>query len=355
MKKISFLFTVIIFILSGNRASAQTELQSATLQQGDKTSIYYGKDAFISAFNAVTGVTDVITLSSGTFNSPTFNKACTVYGAGCETDESKGIYSTNVGEITIQHGTEVNSEGETVNKTGDLDGIHIEGIAFTGTVSVGKTGKPVTLKNLTLKRCKFEGLYTWYGSWCLSDVNIINCIIVECIYTEETNNIAIYNSIINRIDGDSYDNKLLIKNCILFSRTGRECIATYKDNIILSPDYNSHDSYLASFFEKNIFRSGNALNYVNSSNKKNNWLGKNDIAIFGEEIGNEYDPSKTYAIKAEAAGTYIGTDGTPVGIYGGLYPFTKTPSNPQIISKEIDVKSTLDGKLKVSIKVEAQK
>ena len=34
MKKISFLFTVIIFILSGNRASAQTELQSATLQQG---------------------------------------------------------------------------------------------------------------------------------------------------------------------------------------------------------------------------------------------------------------------------------------------------------------------------------
>lgn len=110
MKKISFLFTVIIFILSGNRASAQTELQSATLQQGDKTSIYYGKDAFISAFNAVTGVTDVITLSSGTFNSPTFNKACTVYGAGCETDESKGIYSTNVGEITIQHGTEVNGE-----------------------------------------------------------------------------------------------------------------------------------------------------------------------------------------------------------------------------------------------------
>ena len=93
MKKISFLFTVIIFILSGNRASAQTELQSATLQQGDKTSIYYGKDAFISAFNAVTGVTDVITLSSGTFNSPTFNKACTVYGAGCETDESKGISS----------------------------------------------------------------------------------------------------------------------------------------------------------------------------------------------------------------------------------------------------------------------
>ena len=175
MKKISFLFTVIIFILSGNRASAQTELQSATLQQGDKTSIYYGKDAFISAFNAVTGVTDVITLSSGTFNSPTFNKACTVYGAGCETDESKGIYSTNVGEITIQHGTEVNSEGETVNKTGDLDGIHIEGIAFTESVNIGKNGKPVTLKDLTLKRCKFYGsLNMVQDAWCISDVNIIN-------------------------------------------------------------------------------------------------------------------------------------------------------------------------------------
>ena len=354
MKKISFLFTVIIFILSGNRASAQTELQSASLQQGDKTSIYYGKDAFISAFNAVTGVTDVITLSSGTFNSPTFNKACTVYGAGCETDESKGIYSTNVGEITIQHGTEVNGEGETVNKTNDLDGIHIEGIVFTESVNIGEYGKPVTLKNLTLKRCKFYGsLNTVQDAWSISDVNIINCIIGN-INTDLTNNIAIYNSIINRLYGYHNDNKLLIKNCILFDYDN-PCVTTYKDNIILDSYAWGSDAFKASFFEKNIFRYGDALNNVSYSNAKNNWTGKNDIAIFGEEIGNEYDPSKTYAIKAEAAGTYIGTDGTPVGIYGGLYPFTKTPSNPQIISKEIDVKSTLDGKLKVSIKVEAQK
>ena len=66
-------------------------------------------------------------------------------------------------------------------------------------------------------------------------------------------------------------------------------------------------------------------------------------------------PARLMPSKQKQPGTYIGTDGTPVGIYGGLYPFTKTPSNPQIISKEIDVKSTLDGKLKVSIKVEAQK
>lgn len=354
MKKISFLFTVIIFLLSGNRASAQTELQSATLQQGDKTNIYYGKDAFISAFNAVTAATDVITLSSGTFTTPTINKACIIYGAGCETDESKGIYSTSIGSIDIEHGTEVNSEGETVNKTGDLDGIHIEGIAFTN-LEIGDyyNNKPVTLKDLTLKRCKCDYIRASTGSWCLSDINIINCII-NYIYTDETNNIAIYNSIINVLGGNSKDNKLMVKNCILFD-AGNPCVATWKDNIMLDSNTHSGSAIAASFFERNIFRASEYLKYVSDSNAKDNWLGKNDIAIFGEEIGNKYDPSKTYAIKAEAAGTYIGTDGTPVGIYGGLYPFTKTPSNPQIISKEIDVKSTLDGKLKVSIKVEAQK
>ena len=85
-----------------------------------------------------------------------FNKACTVYGAGCETDESKGIYSTNVGEITIQHGTEVNGEGETVNKTNDLDGIHIEGIVFTESVNICDYYRIVTLKDFTLKTLQIQ-------------------------------------------------------------------------------------------------------------------------------------------------------------------------------------------------------
>ena len=240
-----------------------------------------------------------------------------------------------------------------MNKTNDLDGIHIEGIVFTESVNICDYYRIVTLKDFTLKRCKFNTLYAMNGSWHLSDVNIINCIIGH-MYTDQTNNISIYNSIINILEGNQNDNKLLIKNSILFN-INNPGVATYKDNVILESYAYMSDTFKASFFEKNIFRGGDALKYVNDSNTKDNWTGKNDIAIFGEEIGNEYDPSKTYAIKAEAAGTYIGTDGTPVGIYGGLYPFTKTPSNPQIISKEIDVKSTLDGKLKVSIKVEAQK
>ena len=142
------------------------------------------------------------------------------------------------------------------------------------------------------------------------------------MYTDQTNNISIYNSIINILEGNQNDNKLLIKNCILFN-INNPGVATYKDNVILESYAYMSDTFKASFFEKNIFRGGDALKYVNDSNTKDNWTGKNDIAIFGEEIGNEYDPSKT--------------------------------SNPQIISKEIDVKSTLDGKLKVSIKVEAQK
>ncbi len=49
-----------------------------------------------------------------------------------------------------------------------------------------------------------------------------------------------------------------------------------------------------------------------------------------------------------------GTDGTEIGINGGMYPFDRIPSTPRILESNIDLETTSDGKLNVSLKVQAQ-
>ena len=61
--------------------------------------------------------------------------------------------------------------------------------------------------------------------------------------------------------------------------------------------------------------------------------------------------AETYELTETAAATYLGDDGTQVGIYGGTNPFNPTPTNPQV--KKFTVNSTTEGdQLKVKINVE---
>lgn len=64
-----------------------------------------------------------------------------------------------------------------------------------------------------------------------------------------------------------------------------------------------------------------------------------------------YGDSFTYELTDEALATYLGSDGTQVGIYGGNLPFDATPTNPQIKKCNVASRSTADGKLSVEIEV----
>ena len=63
--------------------------------------------------------------------------------------------------------------------------------------------------------------------------------------------------------------------------------------------------------------------------------------------------NETYELTETAKATYLGTDGTQVGIYGGMLPFDTTPSNPRITKCNVAAKSTADCKLSVDIEVKA--
>ena len=66
-----------------------------------------------------------------------------------------------------------------------------------------------------------------------------------------------------------------------------------------------------------------------------------------------YSDTQTFELTEEAKTKYLGTDGTEVGIYGGLLPYNSTPSYPQITKMNVANKTTADGKLSVEIEVSA--
>ena len=60
-----------------------------------------------------------------------------------------------------------------------------------------------------------------------------------------------------------------------------------------------------------------------------------------------------FELTDEAKTTFLGTDGTEVGMYGGVLPYNSTPSYPQITKVNVANKTTADGKLSVEIEVSA--
>jgi hypothetical protein len=76
--------------------------------------------------------------------------------------------------------------------------------------------------------------------------------------------------------------------------------------------------------------------------------------LFGDEQNNLDYLKGTEPRSFTIADTYMGNDGTVVGLHGGTYGWDKIPSTPRIISSTIDSKTSADGKLKVNIKAVAR-
>ena len=358
MKKVRMTLVILITVFFCNKIYAQTEVLSATLQQGDKTSVLYGPNAFIDAIKLVKDSTDVINLSSGKFNAPTINKACIIYGAGFERDEERNLYPTIVDRVIIKPDLVSDDDGNMTNQKGAIDGLHIEGIYFSGChFSSNDESAIYEVHNISFKRCYLGKLTFFYSGMnsCPFNSKVVNCVIGELVHFPNVVNFGVYNCIIERATcaQDIYNKDFIIKNCIIFSTYSYGC--AYKDNIFIS-DYIDFDTAAetASFCSHNIATKKDYFKNIDESRNNNNWDGKTSIGIFGEDIGNKYNSKYTYKLKEGNASLYIGSDGKEVGLYGGEYPFSKIPSNPQILSKEIDVQTTTEGKLKVNVKIEAQ-
>lgn len=343
MKKIISLICFIIFF--GLNIKAQTtEDQMATLQHGDKTTVFYGIDAFKSAYDAAADSADVITLSSGEFNVPDYiQKSLSIYGAGFEEDSVNGVKPTILNNyLNIKHADGVDDDGKTTAGSKHVNNMHIEGICLNSIYFYNNNNIPY--KNFTFVKC--------LCNFSMPECYTYNFIIRQCVCNyisfsnQYTENFYATNSFFGELcNGSNTSNTAKFDHCII-KAVSNFYFGNFTNNILYSTLRTSMTG------TKNIFINQSSTG-LSAANDIDNYVGKLPEGIFTNAAdAGDYAANKTFALKYPTK--YIGTDGTQIGLYGGNYSWNKIPSTPRIISSSIDLKTTADGKLNVSLKGEAQ-
>lgn len=326
MKKFIVLF-VAVMAMFATTAKAQSSLL-ATLNHEGTISTFYGTNALQQA-HAAAADGDVITLSSGTFQSVNITKAVTLRGAGMALDAA-----TQTEPTVLANEFSINIPDETTQR------LTIEGIYTNQIVTINK------LKNAMFLKDRFRYFY-FPGSAYGKDLTFIHCRITEnyCGFSNSNNSAVFQNCLVRGMQGTNY----IFNNCLFLADTNdgnSHCgNSEYRNCIIL----NSRDTKTTSTYYNNLYClvGGYSFNVTNNTNVK---VAKDNEAIknlFGYSDDNEYKLT-------EAAKALIkGSDGTEVGIYGGSLPYDPTPTNPQISKFNVAAKTTADGKLSVDIEVKS--
>ena len=304
-------------VVAGAQNSSQ--IVSAILQtgEGDPT-VFYGIDALKNACNSAENGS-VITLTSGTFNSPgTINKSVSIYGVGFEDNLTEGMQKTYIiGEISYAAGSDGNLLQNIV-----LEGVHVQSHIWIKEIS-----------GMTIAKCEFSYLE-------INGAGVEGVLVRQCYLNA-------FDSRSNVVDGVTFKNSILLErivgipvgsrvsfdHCILahwyrYSSASYHGIGSYSNCII----NNNHGLEADSYAEKNIFlqipeRHDNIISV-------NNWFGINVATLFSD---GDYAEGRTFELADPD--TYMGTDGTPVGVTGGDYPWYKVPSIPYVKN----LNATVDG------------
>ena len=332
-------FYLVLLALISLSASVFADGLTATLQQGDVMTPFYGVEAFKDAYAAAKDGA-VITLSSGKFNDvEKVAKQITVIGAYAFKPESS--------ETTFLGSTQITA-----------DNVKIEGVYFSGDVRLSSIRD--TIENFVIKRCWVDGFLT--GSEGYNKNTIVDqCVIKTDNAIQHGLNYCIKNSTIDRFlnyNEESY--MAYITNCVVWrwcnyannnTSTSRP-YAVYKNNylgIVMPGDnYRTLSIYSGSEFYNNRFFTARpstidhlTLEFqtgcVNEKNAKAGYLPTEKFL--------EYPAYPTYRT--------VGSDGTPIGPYGGT-GFSEYPAIPRITSKSIDANSDAEGKINVKITVKAE-
>lgn len=340
-------------------AAQTTDAQMATLQHGDKTTVFLGVDALVNAYNAAADSADVITLSAGAFNVPSeFSKSISVFGAGFENDTITSTKCTRLkGDVKLKHANSVDEDGNTVNDGRRVDGSHFEGLYLAtdqGSVKsfylVNNNG--FAIKNVTIAKCKF--MYLDHPG---SNLSVDNLTIRQCRFEDIDahvsyiyNNLYVTNCHFRTFGKCNAASTIHIDHCILKNQYAKT-VEELGVNALVSNSILYYYLTASATAKSNIFigATTTGTNNVNGFN----WVALASAGVWvAEGEDGTYSAEKTFELKYPDK--YIGTDGTQVGVHGGDYPWNKIPCTPRIIESNIDTKTSADGKLKVSIKVEAQ-
>lgn len=305
----------------------------ATLTHEGNISTFYGASALQQA-HAAAADGDIITLSSGTFQSVNITKGVTIRGAGMQ-------FLDNGAEPTIITGT---------FSIGNYQGTPVQNLIIEGIYTNSDVQYRGEVINATFLKCRFNKFGRNSGR--LANAQFIHCRVGNLLELAGSSSATCIGCVIwNPSTGSEGYNSFQMSNCVLYSGNSwdgfqnsslRNCILIADREYAIPSStnvYNCVDVYE---------NEGTSLfnNVPNSTNKR--VQGLSNILKSGTMT---YGDSFTYELTDEALATYLGSDGTQVGIYGGNLPFDATPTNPQIKKCNVASRSTADGKLSVEIEV----
>lgn len=190
-----------------------------------------------------------------------------------------------------------------------------------------------------------------YGNRSVQNVEIRKCMISE-FKSMYADNILLDRCRISTYNGDASNANIRLCNCKIGSLGGRNCEIIENCNI---NDITSDPSYVVNSIITRPRHTTSSITYENCI------FGTSDSAP-NSEIRNCYDLGGIYSsgildenleCNISDMSSYIGTDGTVVGIYGGeWFPYSETPSVPTVDSANSSVEYDKENnQLKVTITV----
>ena len=349
MKKLSIIITAVMSLLwhesnSQNLIAVQNGGAPAFFQQVDS--------AIVHSQNG-----DTIFIPGGRWNiSKPINKRLHIIGVGHNPDSTNATFSTTlIGALYLSAGA----------SHGTLTGVFLQG-------SINGTND--TIHFYSISRCRISSEIATYPLY--TNFTFYENILEGNIRSHENiggsaTNCSFFNNIFSAYFGD-YNQLIPYVNSV------------FKNNIFLKASTYHYSSGFEwsvasqySLFENNIFLF-TTLNFgkVSNSTAKNNLFTENISFPVGTNVGSnnivnqssgsifinmdspasEFSYNNDYHLQSTCPGKNAGTDGTDVGIYGGLYPWKdgSIPYNPHFQTFQVGSTTNPAGSLDVNIKVSAQ-
>jgi hypothetical protein len=341
--KIKF-YLILLLFCAGNVFTLKAQ-QVVALQQSGDAQFYSGTDAFRLAYNAATSG-DTIYLSGGSFLVPdTIARTVTVFGAGHYPD-----FTGPTGQ-TLLSGDVILAEG--------ANNSYFEGLYLTKRLVFTKDHQ---IDDVVVRRCRIDGEILYSQSTGGTNYSN-NTLFTECVLTRTSShsfhnsrNLTLTNSIVfaSYIAGLSYGT---IANSLFFYRSSSGVLyygdyTVVKNCVIANGKIYSYSGYCS--FLNNVFFNVDAAPGFDTNTGSNNYYGVARENFYMEQEGDKFDYTHDYNLQSPES--FLGTDGTQVGIYGGMHPWKEgsVPMIPHITRKNISHSVDADGNLKIEIDVAAQ-
>lgn len=229
---------------------------------------------------------------------------------------------------------------------------NFEGIYFTA----------ITHKNISKARflkCHFSNFYK-SGNGEISQCVFIQCIFNKCYLYGDAQlfNCLISNSteLTSHTSTTTTNNNFSYQNCVIIIESVTEVNSRNKafNNCIFIPTSNSAYLYDGNTNTGNIVYNCVCVGTTNFFKNVKNSTNRNidsSIDFFTNGLKYIIQDDSDFSLTEAAAETYLGGDGTQVGMYGGSFPFDPIPTGLRITKFNVAPKSTVDGKLSIDISV----